>query len=264
MGVPTLRRSRRHRRNRRCRNSIGSRGTCSLRTFRLWAATRRTCTECFRSPKSRAMSTTTRRREPQRSRCRTMPACRSHRECSGLAGRRADTAPQRRSRSTPPPMQQRRGRRALTTSQLTVARHPPRTRRHRRRPVRGSSSSTRARRIRVSVIRLRMRREPLRDAAPATSARRRCYPSDMARSEPTPDEARRARARARASWPIRRTTLDDDADDLSDTTTADERLAMMAHLARDAWASSGMPWPSYDRADMPGRVVRNGHGRSGA
>jgi hypothetical protein len=86
----------------------------------------------------------------------------------------------------------------------------------------------------------------------------------MARSEPTPDEARRARALARASWPIRKTTLDDDdAEDHSESTTADERLAMMARLALDSWASSGMPWPSYTRAEMPGRVLRNGHGRSG-
>lgn len=76
--------------------------------------------------------------------------------------------------------------------------------------------------------------------------------------------ARRERAAARASWPVRRVPLDAEGDeDLSDTTTADERLAMMERLASDAWASSGAPWPTYTREEMPGRVLRRGHDRSG-
>ncbi len=87
----------------------------------------------------------------------------------------------------------------------------------------------------------------------------------MARAAPTAEEARIERARARTSWPIRKSTLDQQADDdLSGSTTADERLAMMQRLTLDAWASTGRPWPSYSRSEMPGRVVRNGHGRSGA
>jgi hypothetical protein len=75
--------------------------------------------------------------------------------------------------------------------------------------------------------------------------------------------ARRQRAAARASWPVRRASLHDETDeDLSDTTTADERLAMMERLALDAWASSGAPWPTYTRGEIPGRVVRRGHDRS--
>ena len=73
------------------------------------------------------------------------------------------------------------------------------------------------------------------------------------------DVARRARAAARASWVVRRTTLAaDDDDDLSASTTANERLAMMARLALDAWASSGLPLPSYRREETPACVVRRG------
>jgi len=73
-----------------------------------------------------------------------------------------------------------------------------------------------------------------------------------------------ARAGRRASWPIRKLTLGEDGEDLSDVTTPAERLAMMETLALDAWASAGRPLPTYDRAEMPGRVVRRSHGSSGA
>jgi hypothetical protein len=75
-----------------------------------------------------------------------------------------------------------------------------------------------------------------------------------------PDEARRLRAAARAGWPIRKVGLDDIGEDLSDVTTAEERLAMMERLALDAWACAGLQWPRYVRADMPGRLVRRRHG----
>ena len=71
------------------------------------------------------------------------------------------------------------------------------------------------------------------------------------------DRARRARARARASWPIARYALGHEpSDDLSATTTADERLAMMWPLALDAWAAMGEPIPDYPRSEAPGRVIR--------
>jgi hypothetical protein len=39
-------------------------------------------------------------------------------------------------------------------------------------------------------------------------------------------------------------------------TSASERLGMMWQLALDAWASSGVPLPTYRRSEMPGKVVR--------
>lgn len=38
--------------------------------------------------------------------------------------------------------------------------------------------------------------------------------------------------------------------------TPAERLASMWSLSMDAWALSGQPIPDYDRAHMPGRVIR--------
>jgi len=65
------------------------------------------------------------------------------------------------------------------------------------------------------------------------------------------------RRRARAGWPIRRSTLD--AEPLTDdriTDDVDARVAMVAVLTRTQWAISGKELPKYDRANMPGRVVR--------
>lgn len=72
-----------------------------------------------------------------------------------------------------------------------------------------------------------------------------------------PDEAHR-RAAARASWPGLKTTLAEapDAENLSATTTAEQRLAMMWELAVAAWSLTGVPLPEYSRANMPGRVIR--------
>lgn len=64
------------------------------------------------------------------------------------------------------------------------------------------------------------------------------------------------RARARRAWPIRRYDLGSEpSDDLSASTTVEERLNMMWQLTLDAWASTGTPLPTYRRADAPGRVV---------
>jgi hypothetical protein len=71
------------------------------------------------------------------------------------------------------------------------------------------------------------------------------------------EDDRARRARARAHWPIARTALGNErSEDLSATTTADERLAMMWPLALDAWAAMGEPIPDYPRNEAPGRVIR--------
>jgi hypothetical protein len=71
---------------------------------------------------------------------------------------------------------------------------------------------------------------------------------------------RAQRARARADWPGIKTSLAEatDAADLSATTTAEERLAMMWPLALAAWTLSGQPLPSYTREQIPGRIIRRG------
>jgi len=63
------------------------------------------------------------------------------------------------------------------------------------------------------------------------------------------------RAQGRASWPVRVFRLDEGpGDDLSGSTTPEERLAMMEGLALEAWTLSRRPFPEYRRADAPVRV----------
>ncbi len=64
------------------------------------------------------------------------------------------------------------------------------------------------------------------------------------------------RAAARAVWPIHRSTLAEQGrdEDLTATTTPEERVAMMWRLAQDAFGDV----PSYARAQAPGRVIRPG------
>lgn len=70
------------------------------------------------------------------------------------------------------------------------------------------------------------------------------------------EEQRKRRAAARAGWAVRVGTLDERAeDDLSATTTLQERLAMVWRLTLDAWASSGQSIPSYSRSEAPGRMT---------
>ena len=45
-------------------------------------------------------------------------------------------------------------------------------------------------------------------------------------------------------------------DNLSAHTTPEQRLAMVTELTRRMWELTGRPVPSYQRAAMPGRVVR--------
>lgn len=68
--------------------------------------------------------------------------------------------------------------------------------------------------------------------------------------------ARAERKAARQSWPIRVYKLGEEPpDDLSATTTAEERLAMMWPLARQAWALTGKPLPDYSRRETPIRIA---------
>jgi len=72
---------------------------------------------------------------------------------------------------------------------------------------------------------------------------------------------RSQRASQRGSWPGSLTTLAEQADAaIVRGGTPGERVAMVWRVTLDAWASSGRPLPSYTRAEMPGRVLRSGHG----
>lgn len=65
------------------------------------------------------------------------------------------------------------------------------------------------------------------------------------------------RARARGSWQISIRSLRAGADeDLSGSTTAEERIAMMWPLAIAAWSLSGAPIDGYSRSQAPGRLLR--------
>ena len=66
------------------------------------------------------------------------------------------------------------------------------------------------------------------------------------------------RAKARSAWPVRAYALGEEPnDDLSSSTTAEERLAMMWPLARAAWSLAGLTVPDYPRSQAPGRVIRS-------
>jgi hypothetical protein len=62
------------------------------------------------------------------------------------------------------------------------------------------------------------------------------------------DEAREDRR----SWPVRLYRLGEEpGEDQSRLNTAEERLAMMWDLARDAWSLTGRPVPDYPRRETP-------------
>jgi hypothetical protein len=72
------------------------------------------------------------------------------------------------------------------------------------------------------------------------------------------DEAARRRS-LRAGWPLARFRLGEEpSDDLSGTTTAAQRIAMMWPLAQAAWTVAGRPLPSYDRSTIPARLFPPG------
>jgi hypothetical protein len=56
----------------------------------------------------------------------------------------------------------------------------------------------------------------------------------------------------RSSWPVRRFALGHEpSDDLTSTTTAEQRVAMVWDLTLEAWAVSGREMPAYTRAETP-------------
>ena len=67
----------------------------------------------------------------------------------------------------------------------------------------------------------------------------------------------KAEARDRSGWPVRRVALrSQPPDNLSGSTTAEERLAMMWPLAVEAWTLAGRVLPGYSRNETPVRVLR--------
>ncbi len=67
---------------------------------------------------------------------------------------------------------------------------------------------------------------------------------------------------SRADWPVRRYRLGEEPpEDLSDVTTAEARIAMMAALAREGWAAAGKAYPAYARDATPTRLFRPGEHR---
>jgi len=67
------------------------------------------------------------------------------------------------------------------------------------------------------------------------------------------------RRRARAGWPIRKVRLgEEELVDPRDTSTVDERIALVAQLTREQWAFAGLELPTYRRDEMPG-VMRRAH-----
>jgi len=61
----------------------------------------------------------------------------------------------------------------------------------------------------------------------------------------------------RHEWPIRIFPLGEEPrDDLAATTTVKERLAMVTLLSERCWKLTGKSIPTYSRATMPGRVIR--------
>lgn len=72
------------------------------------------------------------------------------------------------------------------------------------------------------------------------------------------DDSASNNASRRADWPVRKYSLDQEpSDDLSESTTAEERLAMMWPLALEAWVLTGVPLPDYVRRDAPVRLQRS-------
>ena len=60
------------------------------------------------------------------------------------------------------------------------------------------------------------------------------------------------KALGRRSWPVRVFRLGEEPpDDLSGSTTAEGRLAMVWSLTLEAWALAGLPMPAYARHETP-------------
>lgn len=76
------------------------------------------------------------------------------------------------------------------------------------------------------------------------------------------DDEALARRRARADWPVRKYRLGEEPVDDFSAYTVEERLAMTWRMTSDAWASAGLPMPSYSRAETPVRVIRKSPARN--
>lgn len=65
-------------------------------------------------------------------------------------------------------------------------------------------------------------------------------------------EKTEARRLARQNWPVRKYRLGEEpSDDLSGSTTVQQRIAMMWPLAAEAWEVAGLPIPTYGRRETP-------------
>ena len=63
-------------------------------------------------------------------------------------------------------------------------------------------------------------------------------------------------ARGREQWPVRVYRLGSEpSDDLSATTTPEQRFEMVATLSKRLWELTGQPVPSYPRSQIPIRVI---------
>lgn len=68
---------------------------------------------------------------------------------------------------------------------------------------------------------------------------------------------REERRAARANWPIRKVRLgEEELVDPRDTSTVDERVALVRQLTREQWALARLEIPTYSRSETPGRVIR--------
>jgi hypothetical protein len=73
------------------------------------------------------------------------------------------------------------------------------------------------------------------------------------------NDAENARRIARAQWSIARFRLGEEPDDdLSESTSPAQRIAMMWVLAESAWKMTGRPLPTYERCDIPATYYRPG------
>jgi len=62
---------------------------------------------------------------------------------------------------------------------------------------------------------------------------------------------------ARSNWPVKVYRLGEEpSNDLSESTSPEERLTMMWELAERGWVLAGRSFPDYDRENIPGQVLR--------